>query len=178
MAFSDPEKNIKQLGLSEGMKVADLGSGAGFYSIAAAHAVGQEGKVYAVDIQQDLLSRLQQSSQEQRAHNIEIIWGDLEKLGGTKIHDNLVDVVFIANVLFQLDSKQEIFKEAFRILRPTGRMLFIDWKDAFGGLGPTPDRIVPDTMARRLAEEAGLVVEKTVMPGDHHYGFVARKPKQ
>lgn len=177
MAFSDPSKNLEQLGISEGMKVVDLGAGSGFYTFAASEKVGRDGRVYAVDIQQDLLSRLQDTARSRNLHNVEIVWGDLENPGGTKLHDNLMDVVIVANIVFQLDDKQTIFKEAFRILRPTGRLLFVDWKDSFGGLGPTTENIVAETMVKRFAEEVGFSIEKTIRAGDHHYGFVARKPK-
>jgi len=48
--FSDPKKNIEQMQLEHGMKIADLGSGSGFYSLEAARVVGDGGKVYAIDV--------------------------------------------------------------------------------------------------------------------------------
>ena len=54
MAFSDPQKNIDQLNIGEGKTVADLGAGSGFYTMAAAKAVGPSGRIYAVDVQQEL----------------------------------------------------------------------------------------------------------------------------
>jgi tRNA A58 N-methylase Trm61 len=62
--FSDPENNIKQFALASGMMVADFGSGSGFYSMAAARAVAPSGKVFAVDIQKDLLQKLKNGAKQ------------------------------------------------------------------------------------------------------------------
>ena len=62
MNFSDPNANVLQLGLREGMKVADLGAGVGHHAIAAAHIVGETGRVYAVDVQEELLRHLESSA--------------------------------------------------------------------------------------------------------------------
>src|SRR5690349_15540940 len=56
--FSEPSANLAKLGLVDGMKVVDLGAGSGFYSYEAARRVGATGRVYAVDVQKDLLERL------------------------------------------------------------------------------------------------------------------------
>lgn len=70
MAFSEPQKNIEQLELKPGERVADLGCGVGAYSLAAAPLVGVDGKVYAVDIQKDLLERLRQEADRQGWRNM------------------------------------------------------------------------------------------------------------
>ncbi|MDO8590405.1 MAG: methyltransferase domain-containing protein, partial [bacterium] len=67
--FSDPQKNIEQFGLQPGGLVADLGSGAGFYTIAAARAVGNSGRVYAIDILKDMLQKIKNEAQRSGIHN-------------------------------------------------------------------------------------------------------------
>ena len=62
--FSDPKKNLKQFCLEEGMRVADFGSGSGYYTLAAAEAVGDTGRVYAIEIQQELLKKVKNLSPE------------------------------------------------------------------------------------------------------------------
>jgi len=176
MSFSDPEHNISQLGITEGARVADLGSGSGFYTVAAARRAGADGRVYAVDIQQDLLTRVADEAKNERLSNVEIIRGDLEHVGGSRVADASVNVVIVANILFQLESKDAIAKEANRILRPGGRVLVVDWTDSFSGLGPPPEHIVAETTARRIFEGNGFIPDKDIDAGAHHYGFIMRKP--
>ncbi|MDE1944457.1 MAG: methyltransferase domain-containing protein, partial [Patescibacteria group bacterium] len=104
-AFSDPRENVLQLGLREGMKVGDFGAGSGHYSRAAAAIVGHEGKVYAIDVQEDILKHLKLNTHEEHQGIIEAIWGDIEKPGGTKLRDASLDAVILANTLFQVENR-------------------------------------------------------------------------
>src|SRR3989344_1115259 len=97
--FSDPASNLAKLGLVDGQKVVDLGAGSGFYSIEAAKKVGSSGRVYAVDVQKDLLERLRSVATTNGVRNIEVVWGNAEKIGGTKLREALSDRVIASNVL-------------------------------------------------------------------------------
>src|SRR5262249_46147823 len=136
--FSDPRKNLEQLALQPGSRVADFGSGAGFYALAAARFVGDRGRVYAIDVMKDMLTKLKNEAHRLHLHNIEALWGNIEKLGGSRLAPATVDVVLLCNTLFQLEHKHEVALEAKRILKPKGKVLVLDWKDSYGGLGPQP----------------------------------------
>lgn len=174
MAFADPEHNIEQFMLGDGAFVADLGAGSGAYSFAASRAVGGEGRVFAVEIQRELLDRLKNAASRQGHHNIEVIWGDLGRLGGTKLRDFSLDAVIASNVLFQVEDKKTLAQEIRRILKPKGKVLVIDWTDSFGNLGPSPENVFKEGEAKALFSEHGFAIEKDIQAGDHHYGFVAR----
>lgn len=173
--FSAPEKNIEQLQLQEDQIVADFGAGSGAYTVAAAKWLKGTGKVYAIDVQKDLLTRLQNTCAEQHIGNVAFIWGDLEKLGGTKLHDNSCDVAILSNVLFQAPEKRTILEEAKRVLRPGGSIAVIDWTASFNNMGPAPEQVFPEGEARKLAEGAGFVFDRTINAGNYHYGLVFRK---
>ncbi len=173
--FSDPQRNVDQLALTTGMKVADLGAGSGFYTMAAARAVGDAGRVYAIDIQKDLLAKIKTDAQRNHLNNIEVIWGDLEKVGGTKLQDAIADAVIISNILFQIEQKEPFFQEIKRIIKPDREVLLVDWSDTFGGLGPHPEAIIPQIQAREMFEQHGFVFVKNINAGDHHYGMVFQK---
>ncbi|MES2437178.1 MAG: methyltransferase domain-containing protein [Patescibacteria group bacterium] len=175
MAFSDPQKNIDSLGLAEGSYVADLGAGSGFYTLAAAHTVGAGGRVYAIDVQQELLTRIKSSAHAAHYTNVEIIHGDIERLGGTRLKDQSIDVAFVCNILFQVEKKDDFIIEVKRILKSGGRVLVVDWAESFGGLGPHPDHVVTEDVATELFKKHGFVSVNTMDAGDHHYGFVVRK---
>ena len=170
--FSQPEKNIEQFSVDPGMKVADLGSGAGFYSIALARAVGKTGRVFAVDVQQELLSKLKNEAFRNNIDNIEVVWGDVDEENGSKLKEESVDKVIIANTLFQVDDKDNLAKEAYRILKKKGSLLLIDWTDSFGGLGPHNSRVVKPDQGRTILEKAGFSYLRDIKAGDHHYGMI------
>jgi len=173
--FSDPQKNIEQFTPRLGALVADLGSGSGHYSLALARAVGDKGKVYAIDIQKDLLAKLKNEANQQGLFNIEVVWGDVEKLGGSRIKSDFIDAAVISNLLFQVSEKETLVKEAYRLLKKDGRVLVVDWSDSFGGLGPHREAVITKEKTRELFEQAGFVFDREIQAGEHHYGLIFRK---
>jgi len=176
MNFADPKSNVLQVGLRDGMKVADLGAGSGHYSIAAAGVVGHDGKVYAVDLQEDVLKHALDSAHRIGLRNIEMIWGDVEKVGGTKLRDHTIDAAILSNTLFQIDDTASLIKEIQRILKPGGRLLVIDWAGAYGGMGPHPGQVVTERQAEELFITAGFHKLKDFRAGAHHYAIVFTAP--
>lgn len=170
--FSDPQKNIEQFSLQLGDVVADLGSGSGHYALAAMRAVGEKGRVYAVDIQKDMLVRLKNEAKRQGFDNVEIVWGDVEAPGGSKLADGVADAVVITNLLFQLENKEGIAKEAHRIVKKGGRLLLIDWAESFGGIGPHADQVVHKEEAEKIFSQAGFEKVRDIQAGAHHYGMI------
>ena len=175
MTFANPEGNVEQLGQIDGMKIADFGAGIGAYTIPLAKKVGNFGRVYAIEVQKDLLPKIQNTALEQNLTNVEVLWGDVERLGATKLSDEAVDIVIIANVFFGVEDKSSVAAEARRVLVSKGKVLFVDWKDSYGGIGPQPEMIVTPTEARQYFEDNGFVFEKSIQTGDQHYGFTMIK---
>ena len=173
--FLNPLHNVEQFGIMEGMHVADFGAGSGFYTIACAKKVGDAGKVYAVDIQKELLLKIKDEARKQNLDNVEIIWGDLDKEGGSKLSSASIDAVIISNVLFQAEDKASFAKEADRVLKPKGRILLVDWLNSFGNLGPTSEMIFSKEEARKIFEENGFSFDREIDAGAHHYGMVFKK---
>ncbi len=172
MSFIKPEEVIKNFALSAGMSIADIGAGSGHYVFALSERVGQEGSVYAIDIQKNLLENLAKQIEEKHSANIHTIWGDAENVGGTKLRSNMIDFVLVSNVLFQTESKSGFVHEIKRILKKGGRVAVIDWSESFGGLGPDSLHVVPEHITRSLFENNGFVLEKTFEAGAHHYGLI------
>ena len=174
--FSDPEKNIEQFSVGEGWKVADLGAGSGAYSFALAEVVGNgDGHVYAVDINQGLLSKISNEARERRLIAIEVVRGDLERVGGTTLRDQSVEAVVTANIFFMIEDKKALVGEVARILKLGGRVLVIDWVASFGGLGPHPDNIIEQDQLQALFENAGFTYEQTIDAGAQHYGLIFKR---
>lgn len=170
--FTNPIKNLKALGLREDSIVADLGAGTGFYTVAAGQIVTR-GKVYAVEIVKDFLATIKSKITEAQLHNVEILWGNIEKLGGTHIKDGIVDAAIISNVLFQTEDKNKFIKEIKRILKPRGRALLIDWSVEPANV--SPKGALPKDRARSMFEEQGFTLEREIDAGSHHYGMILNK---
>lgn len=166
--FADPLKNLKAFILKENDVVADLGAGTGYYSIAAGTLV-PGGKVYAVEIVKDFLSTIEKRVKEAHLHNVEILWGNVEKIGGTKIGDSAIDAAIVSNILFQVEDKEHFILEIKRILRPKGRVLLIDWSEV--SILQTPS-IVPKDKAEKMFGSAGFVLEREIDAGTDHYGMI------
>ncbi len=173
--FTNPEDIINSLEVRKGMIVADFGAGTGAYVMLLAMRVGAMGRVYAVEVQKDFLTTIKNTAVELGLENIEVIWGDIEKRGGTKIKDHYVDLVIISNTLFQAEDKKGLLGEAKRILKVGGQLLIIDWSDSFNNLGPTPVMIVSAKTTRALCGVEGFIYKKEIPVGDHHYGLIFLK---
>jgi ubiquinone/menaquinone biosynthesis C-methylase UbiE len=175
--FTHPHRNVGALGVEPGMKVADFGAGSGAYVLAIAGALAGSGHVYAIDVQRDLLRRIKTEAHARGYKNVDVLWGDLEIPGGSKLADASVDLVLISNLLFQVEEKARVLSEARRIVRSTGRVGIIDWSDSFRGMGPHKNDVVKKEEVLALARAEGLELIREFPAGAHHYGLLFRAPK-
>ncbi len=167
--FSDPSANLAKLGLNHGMKVADIGAGSGFYTLLAAEHVGGSGKVFAVDVQKDLLERVRNAALAKHLNNVEAVWANAEKIGGTKLKEASIDRIIASNILFQLDKPEDFALEMKRILKQGGKILVVDWSEV-SQLGPA--NLFPQIKAEAMFTKNGFTLGQSFNAGDHHYGLV------
>ena len=171
-SFLNPEEVLDQLNLKPDMVAAEFGCGSGGFSFPLAKRL-ENGLVYAIDILQEPLSALNSRALLENIINIRVIRSDLEKPRGSTLRDISLDLVFIPNVLFQVDNKDAIIIEAKRVLKTGGKIVVIDWKKG-ATQGPEKGRVAPDEI-KKIAEKAGLVFGKDFEAGKYHFGLIFKK---
>lgn len=174
--FVEPSVVTTHFHLREGDVIADFGAGSGYFLQALSQAVGSDGRVYAVEIQRELVEKMGETIRTQGLSNVDPLWCDLEEARGVKIGDGELDAVIMINTLFQVEDKEVTIGEVARTLRSGGKFIVVDWSESFGGLGPQPFQVISEPAAQTLIETSQFVLERKFDAGDHHYGLAFKKP--
>jgi len=169
----DPAVLFGRVGLRRGEVLADLGCGTGFFALPAAKSVGKQGRVLAVDKTPEMLNVLREKLKGVGTDNIEVIQADILSTG---IEKGTVDVAFMANTFH--DVREGSLKEVERMLRPSGRLVILDWKNVPTQAGPLLEaRLSPEGVTAILKGRRWRIAEQFDM-GSTHYVVVARPPTE
>src|ERR1051326_7852134 len=164
---------LRSLGVSEGKAVADLGCGPGFFTLPASELVGPNGKVYAVDVQQEMVDDLRARLAQQGITNVAVRRsGELEP----SIPQHSVDLALLAFVLHEVDQRSSFLLAAKRLLRDDGRIAAVEWEKIETPVGPplevrvTAEEIIADAAAAGLE----LVEQRSLHEWHYVLTFVPR----
>ncbi len=149
--------------LKEGETVLDLGSGAGFDCFLAAVRVGPNGKIIGVDMTPEMIERAQANARKDGVENVEFRLGDIERL---PVEDASVDVIISNCVINLAPDKGRVFREAFRVLKPEGRLMVSD----IVLKKPLPDA-VKNSVAAYVGCVAGASLKEEYLEAMRQAGF-------
>lgn len=174
--FLDPAKVLFQSGLAAGQIVADLGSGNGFFALAAGKLVGPSGKVYAIDILADALDFTTADARIAGLSNIQTLRCDLElpRACGS-IAEGSADMVIFSNIVHEMINKANLFAEAYRLLKNGGKLLIVEWNDSPSLIGPPAQTRIKSQQTEQLAKDSNFKLDRMVETDRYHYGLVFLK---
>ena len=162
-----PDKIIRRSGIKEGMHVLEVGCGSGAYTTFVARVVGGGGKVYALDIQPEMLQQLESKlakPENEDIRNIELVNSSAYEL---PFDDDSLDLVYMVTVLQEIPDRNKTLQQVRRVLKPGGILSVTEWL-------PDPDYPWKSTTIK-IGREAGLVLDEA-LGNLWHYTVRFRKP--
>ncbi len=166
-----PEEVLGDFLKTDDATLADIGAGPGFFALPAARLL-QNGKVYAIDRQDDMLALLRRRSESEGLANVVAVHADAHSV---PLEDASVDAVLMANVFHDLDDRASMLAEVDRILRPRGAFYLVEWDKVPTEMGPPLElRIAPQDLEAELAS-GGFTLERRFSGPFPFYRLLAHK---
>ncbi len=145
------DRVIESLRIRPGDRVADIGSGGGYFVFSLAKAVGPQGKVYAVDVDEEMNDLVAQRARKDGVGNIEVI---LAKPDDPLLPSPGVDLIFTSNTYHHIDNRVSYLTNLRKYLRPNGRIAIVEF-DRRGWLDGLWKHYTPSEFIKREMEQAG-----------------------
>jgi ubiquinone/menaquinone biosynthesis C-methylase UbiE len=167
-AYQKPSQVVEALALKPGMSVADLGSGSGYFTRRFVEAVGQSGKVYAIDIEPDMLKYVEDSIVHMHIpYSAQFI---LARPDDPKLPLESVDLIFVCNTYHHLEDRTRYFQNLKGALKSGGRIALVDFyhDERSGEFGFPKEHLVPRDQVIEEMRKAGYRVLR-------EHGFLARQ---
>ena len=170
-SWFNPESVLADTGLRAGMTFMDIGSGNGFFTMLAAQIVGEKGMVYAVDTDASAIENLKHKVTEKGLTNVKAVVAEAEE---TVFCEACADIVFYSIVLHDFHDPAKVLLNAKRMVKPTGKLVDLDWKKKRMAFGPPEQIRFSEKKASTLMQTAGLKIDSVQDIGPYHYMIVAK----
>lgn len=167
-----PEQTLINLHLQEEDIMADIGCGIGYFTIPASKIVGENGKIFAMDISSEMLKDVEIKISDNNISNIETI---LTEENDLKLSDNKVTFAFISLVLHEANDKENFLNEVKRIITPNGKIAIVEWEKIKSEFGPPIDHRLDRVNLMKLLDKVGFSTIESIDIGENFYGIMAQK---
>ncbi len=168
--WQDPQKIFSAIGLSSGMVFVDIGCGEGYFALPAARMAGPGGKVYATDINADSVGVLREHTAKEGLVNL---FAEAKAAEETVICEGCADIVFFGINLHDFENPEKVLRNAKKMLKASGRLIDLDWKDEPMEMGPPKEKRFSVQKAQAMIEAAGFKVLSVKDAGPYHYLIIA-----
>jgi ubiquinone/menaquinone biosynthesis C-methylase UbiE len=172
-AYQKPDEVVRALALAPGAAVADIGAGSGYFAVRLAKAVGDAGRVYAVDVSPDMVVHLNRRLRDAGIPNVQTV---LSAPDDPLLRDASVDLVFICDTWHHIDERPRYLALLKRVLRPAGRIAIVDFQKRPLSFGPPLEMKIAREDVVKEFQAAGfrLAAEQTFLPHQYFLVFDAR----
>jgi ubiquinone/menaquinone biosynthesis C-methylase UbiE len=169
-----PDKALQALGIRRGMVVADIGAGSGYMSFKMARLVGPPGKVYANDLQPEMLEILRTRAQRDKITNVETVLGTETD---PKLPAGVLDLVLLVDVYHEFSQPQAMLRKIREALKADGRLVLLEYRkeDPKVPIRPEHKMSVPEVKAEVEPEGFQLDQVIEVLPRQHIIIFRPRR---
>ena len=171
--YQKPNEVLDVLALKPGEVVADIGAGSGYFTVRFSNALKESGKVYAVDVSQDMIDYLNRRIQETNARNVTTVMAAPDD---PRLPDASVDRIFICDTWHHIENRSQYLARLKKALRAGGQIIMIDFQKRDLPVGPPIEmKIAREDLIREM-ESAGyhLVQEHTFLPYQYFLVFMVR----
>jgi ubiquinone/menaquinone biosynthesis C-methylase UbiE len=162
----NPSRAIELLKFQKGMTVADVGAGSGYYALRIAEIVGPSGKVYANDIQPEMLSILKRRLRQTKLANVEPILGTEQD---PKLPSNSCDAILLVDVYHEFSKPQEMLQKLKEALKDDGRLILLEYRKEDPYVPIRPEHKMSVKEAKLEVEGEGFTLQKVMedLPWQH-----------
>jgi len=172
-AYQKPDEVLKALALRPGEVVADIGSGSGYFTLRFARAVGDTGRVYAVDVSPDMIRHLNHRLRDTGLRNVVPVLADPDD---PLLPDASVDRFVIVDTWHHIEDQPKYLGLLKRMLKPGGQVVHIDFQKRELPVGPPPGMKIArgDLVKQMEGSGFGLVAEHSFLPYQYFLVFSVR----
>jgi ubiquinone/menaquinone biosynthesis C-methylase UbiE len=154
-AWQQPDQIMDALAIADGSKVADIGAGAGWFTIRLARRVGPNGTVYAVDVQRQMLEAIRRRVEREGLRNVQTRLGERSN---PNLPARSLDAVLMVDVYAEVVDPVAFLTNVAAAITPTGRIGIVNYKPGSGGPGPDAEDRIESSVVEADARKAGLRV--------------------
>jgi ubiquinone/menaquinone biosynthesis C-methylase UbiE len=161
-----PDQALDALGIRAGMVVADVGAGTGYMSLRMARRVGPTGKVYANDLQPEMLLKLHAKSQREKLSNVETVQGTESD---PKLPPNTMDLVLLVDVYHEFSQPQAMLDKIRESLKPDGRLVLLEYRKEDPKVPIRPEHKMSVAEVKTEVEAEGYKLDQVIekLPRQH-----------